>query len=209
MKKKSIFQRKLEKKKKEAVVEEPQPEEKPQEEKKELSLRESIEELGNKVEEMAGKKEVDEKFKKKSFKVKGRVKAQLKRGLLKNKVQVLLLRMNKTILPTIGEFKLGWLIVKGLEGDVRVGEDDVIWNWNGKTPTAIVPEWDLRPLTRAGLIKDCVDNKRLSSPAEIIIRKIEATEAMAKEKKKMDTKTIIILFVIVAAAMYVFFGGGK
>lgn len=213
---KSILARKMEKKEEEKIKEEkmgepptPPEEEEQEEPKKEPSLKETITELKESFEQLGIKKDVDGKFKKKSFKIPFKTKSKLKRGLLKNKVQVIMCMMNKTLLPIVGEFKLGQLMIETPTGlHSWAGEEDIIWNWNGKTPTVLVPEWDLIPITRASLIKKAVDAKSLSAPSDIIIRKIEATEAMAQDKKKMNSKTTIIIFVALAAGAYLLFGGG-
>lgn len=200
----SILERKMAKKcmEEEQMGEPPTP---PPEARKNLSLSSKLEELDEKLDTIAGLKGADKEFKKKSFKIPFKVKSQLKKGLLKNKIQVLLLRMNKTILPTIGEFKLGQLTIGE---NVWTGEEDIIWNWNGKVPTAIVPEWDLTPLTRGALIKECVEGNRSAAASDIIIRKMAATDAMAQEKKKMDFKMLIWIFIIGAAGLWIMFGGG-
>lgn len=206
--KKTVLQRKLGKKKEpEIKISEPP---KPLEPQKEMSLREKLDNLDKKFDELGGKKEVDGKFKKKSFKIPFKVRSKLKKGLMMNKVQVIFLSMNTALITAIGEFRLGQLVVDTPYGiKTWDAEDDIIWQWNGKVPTVIVPEWDLRPLTRGRLIKKSVEERSLSAPGEVIIRKYEATQALAQEKKKMNPKTAILIFVVAAAAAWIMFGGGQ
>lgn len=144
------------------------------------------------------------KTKKKAFKLPFRVKSQLKKLAKKNKVQVILLQNNRNIKPTIAELKDGMLLV----GDkIYNGSANIVWLWNGKFPTVIVPEWDLEPLTPEGLYKDAKDNKRLSEPQTIIIRAMEYKESL--KPKTIGGKMLIWLLIGGVVVFYILFAGGK
>lgn len=147
----------------------------------------------------------DKNIKKKSFSFPRKVKAQtknLKKLMERNKIQVMLLKQTGSIHPVIGNLKNGMIII----GDqYHNGADDVIWHWEGKTPTAIIPEWDMQPVTKQTLMQSTSELKTWIHPQTIMIRAIEAKEALEK-KKKIGGKALIWIIVIVAAAAYLMFG---
>jgi len=122
---------------------------------------------------------------------------------MKRKVQVILLQRNRNIKPTIGEIKEGMLII----GDkIHNGSTNFIWLWNGKTPTAVVPEWDINPLSPEDLQGNTIENKRSIEPQTIIIRAIEFREALMP--KKLSGKMMIWLGIGAIVVFYVLFAGG-
>jgi len=187
------------------------------EEKPKKGLVSQIQELNEKIDIMSDKKKQEKKLKKKKFKIPFKVKSQLKKLAVKNKVQVMLLQRTRNIKPIIGEIRDGMLLIKD---QVYNGAVNSTWLWNGKYPTHIVPEWDLQPLTPEGiekmkstitmspseLYKDCIINKRSAEPQKIIIRAIEAKQnLMLKGKANVKVIILTILGTLVAAA--VLFGG--
>jgi len=173
-------------------------------------LREQLDELNEKINVIAGVKK--KKGKVKAFKVPFNIKAQLKNVAKKKKVQVIYLQNNKNIKPTIGDIKEGMLIV---EGKVYDGSSNFMWLWNGKIPTAIVPEWDLQPIhdktlarqiTAEELQSDAIQNKRLSDPQTIILRSMEHRESLVG--KKLGSKAIIWIVIGGIIAAYILFAGG-
>ncbi len=214
------------KKPQEEEIKEEIPEEEKPEELKELGEQEpkrkglvgQLKELNEKIDIISDKGKQEEKLKKKKFKLPFKVKSQLKKLAVKNKVQVILLQGTRNIKPLIGELRDGMLLIKDMVYD---GSVDATWLWNGKIPTMIVPEWDLKPLTPDGikemketsgmtaqeLANYCVKFGRLSTPGKIIIRAIEA-KANQMLGAKANTKAIIITIVIVIVIMAVLFGGG-
>lgn len=203
-------------KKKEEVEEEQ--EETTEESPKKKGLIGQIQELNEKIDIISDKKKQEKKLKKKKFKVPFKVKSQLKKLAVRNKVQVMLLQRTRNIKPVIGEIRDGMLLIKDMIYD---GSVDSTWLWNGKYPTHIVPEWDLKPLTPDGieemkrtstmsaqdLYNYCIKFGRLAVPGKIIIRAIEAKQN-AMLKGKANAKTIILTIVIVIIIMAVLFGGG-
>ena len=169
---------------------------------KEKGLTTEIKELNEKLAILT--KEKESKFKKKSFKFPAKVKKQirnLKKLSEKNKIQVILLKANRTIQPTGGEMKEGMLI---LGNKIHDGKGDIVWMWMGKTPTAIVPEWDLMPLTRYILTKSTEELKSLIHPQTILIRAMEFKEAMM-QKAGFSGKMIIWILLGAVAVGYVLF----
>jgi len=145
------------------------------------------------------------KEKKKRFKIPSKVKSQtknIKRLIDKQKIQVILLRQSGIMSPVLGELKNGMIIV----GEhIHNGADDVIWQWEGKVPTALIPEWDMQPITKRTLMQTTESLKTWIHPQTIMLRAIEAKEA-GDAKKKMGSKAMIIIGIVVIAAAYVLFG---
>ncbi len=110
------------------------------------------------------------------------------------------------------------LLIKDM---VYNGSVDSTWLWEGKTPTMIVPEWDLQPLTPEGikemkattgmsaqqLMNYCLQFGRSVVPGKIIIRAIEAKQNQML-KGKVGAKGIIIAVVIAIIIMAILFRGG-
>ncbi len=209
------------------IPEEPEEEkEEPIEEKKEEPKKEEpkkgiigqLSDIKETLDIITDKKKQGEKLKKKKFKLPFKVKSQLKKLAVKDKVQVLLLQRTRNIKPVIGEIRDGILLVKGM---VYNGSVDSTWLWNGKYPTHLVPEWDLQPMTPEGieemkatstlspqeLMSYCLKYGRSSEPAKIIIRMIEAKQNLML-KPGTNMRAIIITIVVVIIIMAVLFGGG-
>jgi len=182
------------------VIEPPKPIE------KEKSMVEEIKELKEFQQQFMGLGSKD--LTKKNFKIPGKVKRQtrnLKKLAMKSKVQVLLLTLAGDILPTIGELKMGMLIV----GDkYHNGIGNITWRWNGKIPTCIVPEWDLQPVTKETLVQNTEELKTHIHPQTITLRAIEAKEALDKAKQPFNFKGLLIIAAIGLVAYFIFFRGG-
>jgi len=203
-------------KKKEEPIEETPKE--PEGEPKKKGLVGQLKELNEKIDIISDKKKQEKKLKKKKFKIPFKVKAQLKKLAVRNKVQVMLLQRTRNIKPVIGEIRDGMLLIKDM---IYNGSVDSTWLWNGKYPTHIVPEWDLQPLTPEGIEEMkttstlspselrayCLKYGRSAEPEKIILRAIEAKQNLML-KGKANVKTIIITIVIVIIIMAVLFGGG-
>ena len=144
---------------------------------------------------MVEKKEV----KKKKFKLPYRIKSQLKKLAMKNKVQVMLIQNNRNIKPTIGELKNGMLILD--DETIHDCPVDCVGLWNGKFPTVILPEWDLKPLSLGEIYQDAMDNGRSSYAQKIILRALEYKESLAGGKK-IPGKTFIWLFLPVLLLIF-------
>jgi len=157
--------------------------EEPESEPEKKGMMSQIKELNEKIDIISDKKKAVKKLKKKKFKIPFKVKSQLKKLAVKNKVQVMLLQRTKNIKPVIGEIREGMLLIKD---GVYNGAVNATWLWNGKYPTHIVPEWDLQPLTLEG------------------IKKMKETTTLSPDNLYADTIKKVIVIIICA----VLFGGG-
>ena len=208
----------LKKKEPEKEIKEETKEEETEEELPKKGLVGQLKEIRESLDIISQKNKQQEKLKKKKFKLPFKVKSQLKKLAVKDKVQVILLQRTRNIKPVIGDLRDGMLLVKGM---VYNGAVDATWLWNGKIPTMIVPEWDLQPITPQGidemkqtspmsaqeLMNYCLKFGRLAVPGKIIIRMVEAKANMMLGAKA-NMKAIIITIVIVIIIMAVLFSGG-
>ena len=197
--------------KKEPEKKEEQPKPKPIEKPKSIvdEPKSLIQQMGELNTLMKGITEMDaKKLKKKNFKMPFKVKSatkNLKKMMEKNQVQVLLLKVTGAIQPTIGEINTGRLIVGEFYWNAA---DDICWGWLGKTPTVIVCEWDMQPLTKRRLMDDTNELKTWLHPQTIMIRLIEAKEAAEKSVGKgMKPMMFVVIIIVVIIAYYMFFGG--
>lgn len=206
----------------EIIIEEP----KPEEEKKEIEEpkpREDIEppknikskpktipqQLAEMIESLKVFKDLEAtKVKKKAFKMPAGIKRKtknLKKLMNKNRVQVMILKRSRQIETTIGEINTGQLKVGEL---IYNAADDIIWMWQGKTPTAVVCDWDMQPLTVTRLMADTNILKTWLHPQTLILRSIVAkTAADSAITKKMSIGAFIIIGVVILVAYYVLRGG--
>ncbi len=169
-----------------------------------MEKMDSIDNLMKKITEMDAKK-----LKKKSFKLPLKVKRttrNLTKMMEQNKVQALILKNVGGIQTTIAEISMGRIIVGDLYWDGT--GDDYLWPWLGKIPTVILPEWDMRPLSRKMLMEKTIEGKTGMHAQTIIIRAIEAKEAAEKMVGKgINPMMIIVIAVVGIIAYYLFFGG--
>lgn len=204
---------------KETIIPKEEPEEQIIEETPKKGLTGQLQELNEKMDIISDKKKQEMKLHKKKFKLPLKVKSQLKKLAIKNKVQVMLLQRTRNIKPVIGEVRDGMLLIKDM---VYNGAVNSTWLWNGKTPTMIVPEWDLQPMTPEGidemkrtstmsaqeLMSYCLKFGRSAVPGKIIIRMIESKQNQMLGASKASMKAIIITIVVVIVVCAVLFGGG-
>ncbi len=171
-------------------------------EQKPMGIRDQLKDISDKMNLIADTKGY--KLKKKGFKIPGKVKSatrNLKKLAEKGKIQVLLLKLDGSIMLTIGVMQSGMLMV----GDyIHNGQGNIIWRWNGKIPTAIVPEWDLQPVTIDTLTKTTEELKSFIFPEKIIIRAMELKEAL-QTSKAPSAKAIIWIVIILGVAGYILF----
>ena len=149
------------------------------------------------------------KLKKKSFKMPFKVKSvtrNLTNMMEQNKVQALILKRVGGIQTTTAEISMGRIIVGDLYWDGT--GDDYLWPWLGKIPTVILPEWDMRPLSRKMLMEKTIAAKTGMHAQTIIIRAIEAKEAAEKVTGKgMKPMMMVVVGIILIIGYYLFFGG--
>ena len=170
------------------------------------SLMEEIAEVKESLKALAPINKTDDK--KKKFKLPLNVKRQtknLKKLMMKNKVQVIMLKSTGAIQTTIGEINAGRLIVGENYYNAAA---DIIWHWNGNVPTAIVCDWDMQPLTKSRLMEETDSLKTWLHPQTITIRAMIAK--MAGDKlpgARMKPAVFIALGVIALVVYYLFVGG--
>ncbi len=171
--------------------------------------------LGTRVRDMEGKLNIlvgdkEEKLKSTSFKFPSSVKAttrNIKRMIEKNKVQVIYLKQSGGIQPIIGEYRDGKIVVGN---NIHNATDDIFWTWMGgkNIPTAIIPEWDIQPITRRGLMDSTEQLSTWIHPQTTILRSIEQRESLDKMTgNKMSGKMIIIIIVGAIVGGYLLFNG--
>lgn len=170
-------------------------------------IRTELNELKQQIQLITGT-ESGQELKKGKFKLPWKIRGKirnLKKLIAKNQIQVMLLTTNRGIQPTIGDLISGMLII----GDkIYDGAADVVWLWNGKVPTAIVPEWDIKPLTPEYLHSEAEINSRIIHPQTIMIRAMELKEAM--QKSKMPSMKILIWILLGAIVVgYIIFANAK
>lgn len=166
-----------------------------------------VHELESQLKVLVGDKE--EKMKKKSFKFPSRVKAttrNIKRMIEKNKVQVIYLKESAGIDPIIGEYTNGKVVLPN--GNFHDATGDVFWNWGKGIPTMLIPEWDMLPISRSRLKLETEQFKSSIHPQKIILRSIEAREALDKLKGRgLSPKAMLIIGIVAIIVMYVLFAG--
>lgn len=139
----------------------------------------------------------------KEFKIPSKISREFKKMALKNKIMVLLLTRNRTMIPMITEVKDGFININGTPHQCST---DFIYLWKGKHPAIVLPEWDLNPIGTEDYYK-AVEDKRVADPIAIAIRMIESKENLMKNK--MNPKTLIWIGLGVAIVGYALFAGGK
>lgn len=169
-----------------------------------ISMREQLKDLNEKINILTETKE--KKIKNKSFKILSKVKRQtknLKKLTERNKIQVMYLKADGSIVPTIGERKEGMIMIGN---KIYNGDGNIIWRWNGNTPTAIISEWDLQPITMDTLVKTTEELKSTIHPQTIMIRAFELIEAGAT-KKGMSGKALLLLGIVATVVIYIVMNG--
>lgn len=191
---------KVEKKEEVKVKKEPREIKPPMDvEPKSTGLSSQVRNLNEKLELLTGAKE--SKTKKKNFKLPMGMKGKLKKLAKLNQVQVMYLQHNRNIKPLTAEIIEGMVVV----GDkVYDGSTDGIWLWNGKIPTLLIAEWDLKPISASRLHGEAVEDGSIAHPQKIIIRAIELKEAL-QGGKKLSSKAIIWIMIGVVIVGYVLF----
>ena len=168
-------------------------------------LSQKVDDITEKLSVLTQETKVKDKLKKKKFKMPLKVKSQLNKLAMKNKVLVILIQINTNIKTTIGELKDGMLILDSYT--IHDCPVDCVGLWNGKFPTVILPEWDLKPLSLSKLHQEAVDGNRLSYPQKIILRAMEYRESLGIGKK-IGGKGALLIGVGVIALFYMLFAQG-
>lgn len=174
----------------------------PQPSKEPRGMKEEIHDINEKIDAIVGVK-----FEKdyKDFRLPNSIKRQLKTVAKKNKVLVILLRRNRTIEPMITDMIDGYICINGVPRNASL---DFIFNWKGKVPAIVLPEWDINPIGTSDYY-DAVSNGTSSDPVPALIRMLEDEKALVKKGFQMSAKWWIFIALGAIAAGWILFGGAK
>lgn len=167
----------------------------------EMGLKSQLKNLNEKIDTITKR---DIKKEHKHFKLPSKVTRQLKKLALKNKVMVLLLTRNRTLIPMVTQIVDGFININGVPHEAST---DFIYLWKGKYPAIVVPEWDLSPIGTKDYY-NAVEKKRIADPIAIAIRMMENKENIMKNKLQISPKMWVIIGLVVLAGFYIIFSGG-
>ena len=142
------------------------------------------------------------KKKDKRFKLPGKIRRQVKKAALKNKVFVILLKTNRTIKLLITKERNGFIII---DGKIHNSSLDFHFLWKGKFPTLIIKEWDLDPVGTKDYYEALAEG-RSAEPVATTIRMVEEGELLTK--KGFGSKAWIFIALGIIAFLYVLFASG-
>jgi len=145
----------------------------------------------------------DKKTEEKEFKMPSKIKKQLKKMALKDKIMVLYLTGNRVMKPIITDIKNGAII---LNGKPHQCTPDFIFLWKGKYPAIVLPEWDMNPIGTKDYY-DAVKENRTADPIAVGIRMMEDRENLMKKKFSMSPMMWILIGLALIAGIYVLVGG--
>jgi len=145
----------------------------------------------------------DKKTEEKEFKLPSKIKRQLKKMALKDKIMVLYLTGNRVMKPIITDIKNGAII---LNGKPHQCTPDFIFLWKGKYPAIVLPEWDMNPIGTKDYY-DAVKENRTADPIAVGIRMMEDRENLMKKKFSMSPMMWILIGLALIAGIYVLVGG--
>lgn len=160
---------------------------------KELSMIDKIDNISEKLDGLSKHKE--DKVKKKMLKVPSKVKRQLKKLAMKNKIIVEILRENRSSDMIVTPIINGYIYVDGVPHNCS---NDFIYLSKGKYPKIYLPEWDLNPIGTKDYY-NAQKEGRSAYPYATIIRMLQDKDVL--KKAGMETKywAWIIIGGIVAA----------
>jgi len=161
-------------------------------------LKSKLDEVNEKLDLLTKR---DKKKEYKEFKLPSKIKRQLKKLALKNKILIILLTRNRGMIPMVTEIKDGFVNIDGTPHQCAV---DQVFLWKGKYPAMVIPEWDISPIGTKDYY-DAVANKRIADPIAIAIRMLENKENIMKNK--LSSKAWIFIGLAIIAGLYVLFGG--
>ncbi len=145
----------------------------------------------------------DKKREHKEFKLPSKIQRQLKKIALQNKILVVYLKRNRTMIPMITEIIDGFIKIDGVPHNCST---DFTFLWKGKYPAIVLPEWDLNPIGTEDYYK-AVEDKRVADPVAIAIRMMESKENLMKKGLKLSPKAWVLIGLVIIALLWVLFGG--
>lgn len=170
-------------------------------ENKEMGLKDRVSAIDQKLDMLTNKNLLDKK-QMKQFRLPPKVKRQLKKLGIKNKLMVIHLTRNRSIIPMVTEIVNGFISINGNPHNASV---DFIFLWKGKYPTIVIKEWDIEPVGTLDYY-NAVKDKRIADPMAIAIRMIESSGDLMK-KMKLSPKALIFIGLAIIAVIYVLMGG--
>jgi len=169
-------------------------------EEKELSLKERVEHIDEKLNIIA---KIDKKTKKpKKIKLKGNIKRQLKKLATKNKVMYIMLCKNRNIEVGTVEVKNGYIVIQGVP---RFIGEAYTYLWNGKNPAIIIREWDLEPIGTEDFYNKYPSGLGPADIAKMVYAVMNSDDNLSK--KPMNKKVLVIGAIVIIVIMYILLGG--
>jgi len=168
-------------------------------ESKEGGLKSKLDDVSNKLDVLTRR---DVKTEQKELGLPYKIRKQLKKLAVSNKVLVLYLSNNRTLIPQVHEIKDE---IINVNGKPHAANASSIFLWNGKYPSMIVPEWDLMPLNPEDSYKNARDLNRLAEPVAVAIRMMENSQNPSKPA--LSNKAWVFIGLAVIAGIYVLVGG--
>jgi hypothetical protein len=163
-----------------------------------VGLKSRIDDVNKKLDMLTKR---DTKKEQKEFRLPGKVKRNLKKLALKNKVLILYLTRNRGMIPMISEIKDGFVTINGLPYNCSM---DFVFLWKGKYPAVVIKEWDMQPVGTEDYYT-AVKNNRSPEPVAIAMRMLQSSENPIKAK--MSGKVIVFGGLAVIALIYIVAGG--
>jgi len=146
----------------------------------------------------------DKKTEQKEFKLPSKIKRQLKKLAIKNKIMVIYLTANRRMQPIITEVRDGAI---NIEGKPHQCSADFTYLWKGKYPAIVLQEWDMSPIGTKDYY-DAVANKRVADPIAVGIRMMEDRDNLMKKKFSLSPMAWVLIGLALVAGIYVLVGGG-
>jgi len=146
----------------------------------------------------------DKKTEQKEFKLPSKIKRQLKKLAIKNKIMVIYLTANRCMQPIITEVRDGAI---NIEGKPHQCSADFTYLWKGKYPAIVLQEWDMSPIGTKDYY-DAVANKRVADPIAVGIRMMEDRDNLMKKKFSLSPMAWVLIGLALVAGIYVLVGGG-
>lgn len=138
----------------------------------------------------------------KPVKMPWKMKRQLKKLAKQDKVEVFLLKTNRSAFPIVA--KIENEMIKINDKYYRCSEP-FVYLWMGKYPAIFLPEWSLTPIGTKDYYEAMKEGKFGVSDESVIIQAMKM--AQLDEKKKFSGMTLLWFIIGIGVLAYVFFGG--
>jgi len=145
----------------------------------------------------------DKKTEQKEFKMPSKIKRQLKKMALKDKIMVLYLTNNRVMKPIITDIKNGAIFINNKPHQCTL---DFTFLWKGKYPAVVIKEWDMEPVGTRDYY-DAVAEKRIADPIAVGIRMMEDKDNLMKKKLSISPLMWVLIGLALIAGIYVLVGG--